>query len=441
MNARFDRIAALLFRLRRDKSAATGMVVALTMVATVGSTALALDVGRALIIKRELQGASDAAALAGAAEIGKGTASATAAAYGSGSSGSNAIDQTTAGMASGYPQLKCLTSTEVSCGNSDNANAIVVRQEASLKLIFGPFIGFDTWSLSTTSTAGFAGGTALPIEVMIVMDTTASMNTTNKSCSQTGATRLTCALAGGRALLQSMSPSSQRVGLMTFPPATTAAQAARNYDCSSNTDPATAAYNATNPVYQVLGLGNDFRTQDSDTSLSTAANIVKAFKGGASGCQQGMSSPGGQGTFYADAIAAAQAALVSNGRSGVQRVIVLISDGDASASSTKMTSAKRNRQCQQAIDAAATAKAAGTWVYSIAYGAGRSGTCATDTGGLQACTTMQRIASDSSKFYVGNDDSKSTCASSANSTGDLVKVFGNIGKTFRNARLLPNNTI
>ncbi len=56
-------------------------------------------------------------------------------------------------------------------------------------------------------------------------------------------------------------------------------------------------------------------------------------------------------------------------------------------------------QCQQAISAAKAAAAAGTWVYSVAYGSESSGatTCTTDTtgalAGLSSCTEMQDIAS------------------------------------------------
>ena len=45
-----------------------------------------------------------------------------------------------------------------------------------------------------------------------------------------------------------------------------------------------------------------------------------------------LTAPGGEGTFYADAISAAQAALISEGSSTAQNVIILLSDGEANIS-------------------------------------------------------------------------------------------------------------
>ena len=69
---------------------------------------------------------------------------------------------------------------------------------------------------------------------------------------------------------------------------------------------------------------------------------------------------------------------------------------------SNMPSGKVNDQCQQAVDAADAAATAGTWVYSVAYGASTSstGSCSTDSPHISACTTMQNIASDSKKFYA-----------------------------------------
>jgi hypothetical protein len=99
------------------------------------------------------------------------------------------------------------------------------------------------------------------------------------------------------------------------------------------------------------------------------------------------------GTYYADAITAAQAALASSGRATAQKVIILLSDGDASASSSNMPAGKYNNQCHEAITAAQAATAAGTWVYTIAYGAATSGSCSTDSPTISACSTLQQMAS------------------------------------------------
>lgn len=51
-------------------------------------------------------------------------------------------------MATGYPQLKCLTSTGVSCTGPDSANAIVVKQQATVPLIFGKVFGMSSTTIT-----------------------------------------------------------------------------------------------------------------------------------------------------------------------------------------------------------------------------------------------------------------------------------------------------
>jgi von Willebrand factor type A domain len=167
---------------------------------------------------------------------------------------------------------------------------------------------------------------------------------------------------------------------------------------------------------------------------------VKAARGGVSGCQQGLDAVGGVSTFYADAITAAQAALASSGRPTAQKVIILLSDGDANASSSNVPAGKANNQCRQAITAAQAATAAGTWVYTIGYGALTSGTCSTDSPAISACSTLQHMASDSKKFYSDTSGGSTTCTSAAHPINDLNKIFETIGIDASKPRLLRSNT-
>ena len=59
------------------------------------------------------------------------------------------------------------------------------------------------------------------------------------------------------------------------------------------------------PLYQIVGFANDYRASDTAATLTAGSNIVKAT---AQGC---LGTPGGLGTYYADAITAAQTALVA----------------------------------------------------------------------------------------------------------------------------------
>jgi Putative Tad-like Flp pilus-assembly len=106
-----------------------------------GFTGLAVDVGYVYYAVAKLQAA---AALAGAQDINAsagGTAIATATSYSAVAGKKNAGAALTATMASGYPKLKCLTSTGVSCTGPDSANAIQVKQQATLPLYFGQVLG------------------------------------------------------------------------------------------------------------------------------------------------------------------------------------------------------------------------------------------------------------------------------------------------------------
>ncbi len=155
---------------------------------------------------------------------------------------------------------------------------------------------------------------------------------------------------------------------------------------------------------------------------------------------------GGYGTYYGDVISAAQSYLATDGLANSQKVIIFASDGGANAKSSNMPSGKASNQCQEAIAAAQAAAAAGTWVYSIAYGSstatGASSTCTTDTSGplagLSSCTTMQDIASSPSKFY--SDSSGGVDCPGALSISDMVTTFQDISQSLQGPRLIPDNT-
>jgi Flp pilus assembly protein TadG len=426
-------------RLHRDRRGAVAMLTAAAIVALAGVGAIAVDVGYAVTAQRKLQASTDAAALAGALEIGSTTINPVtkATSYSATSGNQNAAPNLTVTMASGYPVLKCFTSTGVTCVSGmsgvPSANGIQVKQQASVPTFFGNVIGVSSLSISATATAGAKGGKATPMDVMIIVDTTSSMNSADSSCS--GATRIACALGGAQALLSGFWPSEDQVGLLAFP-GMTSATVSKDYTCPTS-NPTIVSYGSTPaPVYQIIGLSTDYKTSDTTTSLNPASDIVKAV-GGASGCS-GVKAPGGEGTFYADAIAAAQTTLTTTGRSGVQKAIIMVTDGDASASApSQITTAKGTNECHEAITAAQTAKTAGTWVYTVSYGSPSSG-CSTDKSpSITPCAALLAIASDPTKFYA---DTTAACPAGANPTSGLTNLFQNIGTSLTSARMLPDNT-
>ncbi len=457
--------------LMADESGQMLPIVALMMVSLMGMAGFSFDVGRCLYASHLLQASTDAAALAGASALPNSNAATVATQYSSVSGNLNASNSLSGvSMVSGYPKVVCLTTLTnegMACVSPGNGNAVAVKQQVTVPLTFLQVIGKRSMTLGASATAAMRGATAAPYNVAIVIDSTQSMNDKD-SDSNCSATRMNCALSGVQILLQSLSPclaskSScgsvtnsnvpspvDTVSLFTFPGVTSTTQATYDYDCSSKTSPTIAKYtDPTLPTYQIVGFSSDYRTSDTATALSSTSNIVKAA-GGASGCT-GLQAVGGVGTYFAGVIYAAQAALVTQQKAnpGTKNVLIILSDGDASATSSNMpnaststgTYASTKNQCHQAITAAAAATKAGTNVYAVAYGATSSG-CSQDSPAITPCATMQGIASATQYFYSDYTASggSSSCISSAQSTTGLNQIFTRIAGDLTVGRLIPDGT-
>jgi Putative Tad-like Flp pilus-assembly len=442
-----------------------GQMIALIAVGITGTIALsgfAIDMAHIYYGYQTLLAASQAAALAGAADLSNGDSSSGAVAvatrYSALSGQANAIPNlSNVTMAAGYPKAKCLTSAGSICSAyTANANAIAVSQNASVPMLFLKVVGVGSVPIQVTATAAAGSGSDSPYNVAIVLDTTASMKDLD-SDSQCDTSRISCALSGIRTLLGTLSPCSDglsncgtasggnvanpvdEVGLFVFPGLTTASQATKDYVCPTS-NPSTTSYN-NSPVYQIIPFASDYRTSDS-ASLNSSSDLVIATGGGA--CS-GVQAPGGQGTFYAGVIDTAQAALVANARPNTKNAMIILSDGDANASASQMTNKNtpysQTQQCHQAITRAQAAAAAGTIVYTVAYGAESSG-CTTDTSpSITPCQTMQQMASASQNFFSDYTatGSSSSCISASRPTSNLNQIFQEIGASFTVARLIPNN--
>lgn len=429
---------AMMSFLRRagaDKRGSVAIIVAIAMIALMGVAAVVIDISYVYNVRRQLQNATDQSALAGAAQIYQSAGVSTANSYSATTGNKNVAPGFTVTMVSGYPMVRCLTSLGLPCAGSPAGNAITVMQTATIPTFFARIFGQNTVTVTVQATAAAAGNQPKPYNIVMIIDTTSSMNTYDGYCNATTQTRLTCAKLGGQKLLEGMYPSMDKVSLMTFP-GVTAATANMHYNCSGDS-PTTLAYNAS-PTYSIISLASDYKASDTTTTMATGSNIVRAFGGGASGCTQGMGSQIGQGTYFAAVITAAQAQLAANATTGTQAVMILLSDGDAGATSAKVGSGLYNDQCQQAVDAATAAKTAATatWIYAVAYSSPTSGGCSTDSPYISPCDTMKAIASDSGKFYA----SGGSCTSTVNNISDMVTIFARIAGSLTSPRLVPDNT-
>ena len=435
-----NRLIHFFTRSAKDQKGQVIPWMALMMIAFLSMSAFVVDMGHAFICYQELQAATDAAALAGAQNLLSTNVKTIATGYGATTGAYNTYpDLTNVTMVSGYPQLKCLT-TVTALGNGcvapNFANAIVVEEQAVIPTFFSKVFGVNQLTISTVSWGAIAGPRAIPYNVAIIVDTTASMNSYDSNCSNT---RITCAVNGVSQLLQSLSPCTvvqgncnansttgiatnalDQVALFTFPNATTTtigddtncggisptaedytfpAIGATTYAGTSYTTGVGKTSKTYTDTYEVTNFLSNYRSSDSASSLT--ANTALANATGSAGCANPMAAPGGAGTYYAGVIYAAQAALVQmynseNGSSMYpepQNIMIILTDGEASSSNfntsanaagnpaystTSGTYPSSRDQCQQAVEAADYAKSQGTTIYTVAYGSESSG-CTTDT--------------------------------------------------------------
>jgi len=470
--------AGLLHRAHKNQRGQILIFFTLSLPVLFGLAALVVDFGRIYYFNNQLTASTQAAALAGAyamSQAGATTTSTTTAvtSYSGASGDLNAASSISgASLVSGYPKFKCLSTLTtvygLQCWGPSSSNAIQVAEQVKVPLFFFPMFGGYSATLTSVATAAMRGAVVAPWNAAVIVDSTNSMNDTD-SDSNCNSSRISCALGGVRILLSGLAPclttetscgaatggvvanSVDRVTLLTFPPVS-ATTVADDYNCGKTTPtivPYATPFPATS-TYQILGFQSDYRTSDSATSLNSSSNLVAAV-GGKSGCT-GLQAIGGDGTYYAQVIYAAQAYLAAEQTSypTSKNVMILLSDGNANATSAKMPGASTTsgvymstlQQCHQAVTAAKAAATAGTRVYAVAYGAEATG-CTTDTSPtITPCETMEGIASASQYFFsdytaTGSD---SSCISASQPVTGLNQIFQAIVTDLSEVKLIPNNT-
>jgi hypothetical protein len=525
---------SLLRRLCREQEGQTIYLVAASMFVILGMAALSIDIGFALHAQRELQANADAAASAGGASMpNPATASVTTVVDNySGETGAlynvhPDLNILPAGVSVNFACLPSTTfpsynlppCTESSNGSYPNCtsggattgcNVIKVVETAAVPTFFGKIFGIKTLTLTATSIAS-ASGNAIPYHIMLVLDTTASMASgTDTGClaSQPSNTYSPeqCAQMGAQTLLNNLAPCLQgqtctsgtvtpvdEVGIMAFPgtcsqtlvsgkcPNATALTnttpspyAADDYACPA-TDPPITSYN-NNPAYIILPFQDNYRQNDS-ALLNTSSDLAETVGGGTwvdtdTSTKCGMPAPGGEGTFYAGAIISAQTYLTNNHTANVQDILILLSDGDATASSTQMGGTVKQSviisgmsgnlysataECTQAVNAADYAKSykqsdgTSTLIYSVSYGSETSGcTSGESVAGIGGntpntpCATMAGIASSplSQYFFSVPQTVKGVTSTACNGAVPITKldqVFQAISADLESSRLIPGS--
>lgn len=133
------------------------VLIAVLMVALLGLAGLTMDGGRLLLTYRTLQSTADDAALAGAITLPASNAASVATQYSAVSGNANARSLLSgATMVSGYPVVKCLSSLQSQgyvCNSPAHGNAVQVKQQVTVPILFLRVLGFRQMTFSAISTA------------------------------------------------------------------------------------------------------------------------------------------------------------------------------------------------------------------------------------------------------------------------------------------------
>jgi len=291
-------------------------------------------------------------------------------------------------------------SGEGSCTTGTTCNAVKVIQTAQVNLWFGGLVGFRTLNLTSQATAAMKGGGHLPYNIALIIDTTASMNgnaPSSDGCSGSHATQIECAVYGALLMLEQMYPCvggpttncsttsnyADAVALFAFPPVkvtSTTNYTSDDTHCPTSNPPivpygfedvtstdSTYSLNLPNPTgsgstygsadagtYQIVSFDKTYKTSDGATTLNTGSPGdtlgLPVAVGAVSGCN-GLQAPGGEGTFYAQVIYQAQAALKAQQTSEAgqgyytENVMIILSDGDATSCSAQANTAAGGQSC------------------------------------------------------------------------------------------------
>jgi hypothetical protein len=409
------------------------------MTAMLAIAGLTTDVGRAYVVRAQLQNAANASALAAAGEVYNTSTTNGAATYANNYSAQSGGENYNANLGNLTPAismmcLNMLMPSGTSCSSSSQPNAIKVTETASVPTLFMRVLGYKSLSVSASAMASMQGSPQ-PWNVAIILDATDSMGDAPPSGSCSGySTEFACALAGIETLLQNVNPCAGvtgcsssnakfRVALFSFPNVSTST-VADDYNCSGTptNEPYTLpdtnltsytplTYSSVQATYEdtpvntsdgdVHGFVSDYWSGSSSNYLNSSSSLVKEV----TGC---MKNPGGESTYYGGVIYAAQAALTAEHTTyGGQNAMIILSDGQANAASAKFPSGavtpsadgyagtaltstglypSTKDECQQAIMAAQAAQNAGTTVFAVAFSSESDG-CAVSGSGVTVTDT------------------------------------------------------
>jgi hypothetical protein len=383
------------------------LLVAALAVVLFGAAALGVDIANQANERQELHDTLDMAAHAGAYELPAGNATAAALTFAHANDPASSPDievycvvgsrlvgasyfvnsdhiptSCTPGAppydAAHYPGLRCNQSLcAIPCDptEGDQCNTVRAIDAKPVPFRFAPVLGYpagSTGSISSAACKGACGSTSgTPIDFAVVADRTGSMSCCGATSDMGG---LETAMKG---LLEYLTPALHHVALGTIGRSSASAPA----NCLAQD-----SGSQTSGPWVPVGLSDDYDMTDVDPPSSPAdLNLAGSQLVQAVDCFSENQS--GTGTELASPLKFAARELLNNGRAGVKKGIIFMTDGQpnentmGSAADLSLSTAadignsNGNTACNNARAVAGNAKAAGIMVVTVAYNLGGGERC------------------------------------------------------------------
>jgi hypothetical protein len=261
--------------------------------------------------------------------------------------------------------------------DGDTCNTIVLETQKTTDYAFAPVIGIDTIDTTIVSAAcrGSCGaGLTGPVDLIMVLDRSGSMTDFEEAGVFNDMDKVERAAL---AVLDFFDPTLQHVGLAVLPPADKLDECQRSASAASGR-------------FLVVGLSDDYKNTlnydldgDAVNDLDQTSELVNIIRCSTEGGSTNLGSPirdaAGQTTELNDD---AYSELLNNGRPGVRKGILFLSDGGANEPDSEA------HPCAYANTQAAVARNAGIEIFTIGFGVddptapGRIVTCVDDEAGI-----------------------------------------------------------